>query len=1065
MTETSFSSFAKRLWQRRLVRYLLPVVLAVFAFFLLLPVGSKYYLRQWLLDNGADSAAIGKIRINPLTGRLFIENVRVTRNGRTVLANSTVFVNLGLRAMFDREALLQKATLTDTIVDIERYDDSSIRIGSYRTAPPDGRPNGKEEGVPWVFRARNVGFSDVLIRYVDSDLRLDLHVEEATAKRFSTDPQGAAGSLELSGTLNEAPIKLHLPLVKFAPDLHLEGDLECSGFPFGALAGLFKDDLTGLQGNLSLATALMIDNGGTGLTATLQGKIGLAEVSVRGSGWTGSGSIALDGGLGYLASETGKRIAVDGRLMARPVAFAMPAKKLSLNEPELTLEAKTAINIDKAVTVDSDGRLSLSDARIRGETLAADAGPGSWSGTIRYDSGEVKEPASFIADGSLDLRNLTLSLPGAIQWRHRQLSARGKVELSAAEPLAVGYRGNLELVDADLAAPDLGFGGEKFSWQGEADYLAGESDGSGNLKLAGSLKAERPAVDLKQENFGFLAGSLAIDSNAEISFGENWEYRGTAALAATTVDIAEANNPLGQVGTITVDRIGGDHGSLSIDRVRVDNIQLIQSARVPARVSIDWAELSGAAGGGNLEQVTFDRLALGPSSTAMNDATGTIARIDLEGSTLRALQEMEARHLRIENGTLSLDTAGPPLVTFSRAHASPLIWSAAGGTRIDGMDLDSLTLRYRKEQEPAQPPAESPAAGEQAGEENRAIPLRIDRIEVGGDSTLHYTDASLDPAFQISVAVNSLTLSPVDLNRPEQPIGYELSAMVDKYAPLTLSGSFTPLAAPFSLKQRATLQNYSLQSLSPFAVEAVGLALKSGQLDLTSEMTVTGEQVDSRNQLVIKNLEIAKRDEAQAQRLAANLPVPMDFAIDILSDRKGVIDISVPVEGKLSDLRFNIQGIVINTLNKAIMAGIAPALAYTALGPTGALVYLGMQIGRSLLDTGLPSLGFFPNTSELSAGQKSILDKVGATLREKMADEKKTYSICPRVVPGETGEPGESALTVEEERKELYRLGERRAQAVKSYLLEKFRLDGDRLFICNPAIDYGGSRGTVEFRE
>jgi len=51
-------------------------------------------------------------------------------------------------------------------------------------------------------------------------------------------------------------------------------------------------------------------------------------------------------------------------------------------------------------------------------------------------------------------------------------------------------------------------------------------------------------------------------------------------------------------------------------------------------------------------------------------------------------------------------------------------------------------------------------------------------------------------------------------------------------------------------------------------------------------------------------------------------------------------------------------------------------------------------------------------------------------------------------------------------RKELYRLGEKRAQAVRGYLVETFNLDENRLFICNPTLSFGESaRGNVEFRK
>ena len=288
---------------------------------------------------------------------------------------------------------------------------------------------------------------------------------------------------------------------------------------------------------------------------------------------------------------------------------------------------------------------------------------------------------------------------------------------------------------------------------------------------------------------------------------------------------------------------------------------------------------------------------------------------------------------------------------------------------------------------------------------------------------------------------------------------------MDKHAPLTVSGSVTPLAVPFSLKQNAILQNYSLQSLSPYVIKAVGLAFESGQLDLTSELSIKGDKISSDNKLTIKNIEIAKRDEERARGFERRLPVPIGLAVDMLSDRHDRISISIPVNGTLSDLQVGIQDIVVTAVTKAITKGIAPALAYTALGPGGALAYIGMKIGRSLFSTDLPTLEYAPNASMLTNQQRASLEQIGQRIEQKTADRTKTYSICPKVVPGETGLDG-SSLSDEERRRELYQLGEKRAQAVKSYLLENFKIANDQLLICNPTLNYGESaRGLVIIRE
>lgn len=983
MDKKTVTSLPGDLWRNRWSRYSLLVGVAGLLFFLALPVGSKYFLRQWLLDNGADTATIAKIKLNPFTGRFFLEDVNVTRNRRTVLTNSTIYLDLGIRALFDREALLERATLTHTLIEIRRYEDGSLRIGSYRLAPAGDQPV-RRQGVPWVFMAQEIGLSDVLIRYDDDKLQLALQIDEATAKRFTTDPEGAAGTVELRGALNGAPLRMQLSVLRVSPELVLEGRLDCSGFPLGALAGLFGKSLTNLTGNFLADSDVSVRNGETGLVVTLKGKTGLTDVDLR-----------------------------------------------------------------------------LAD-------LAVTAGNATWTGTVDFRHGRGSEPLHLAADGGMVLEGLQLSGQDAFKLAEKQLKTKGVVKVSAGDALKVDYQGSLDLGQSELQSGSLSLRGDAASWQGDAAYRGGIRE----LQLKGAAGAERAEVILGEKQLRVALGSLSLTGDARLNFSDGPRYTGTTSLTAAGLQLTDDTGTLAELGRIAVESLRGENGSLAADAIVSEQVNLPQSALLPVRIAFDRGEVQRPVADETLANISFAGLTLAnPAVTGeQGEPLVRLAALALDKGAIQQ-QSMEVANLHLEEGAV-LFGQGPspaePLITVAGADGSPVRWSKEQGTRIEKVEAKGLVIRQQKGPRPTAPEKAPAPAPKKNGGKSQGIPLRIDALVVGGDSALHYSDATLDPAFQTTLAIKSLQTDTIDLNRPEQAISYRLEGLVDKYAPLTLTGKFAPLASPFRLQQHGTLKNYSLYGISPLAVKAVGIALQSGQLDLTSEVTVTGEEVHADNELAIKNIEIARKDAARAQSLESNLPVPLEVAIDMLSDRQGVINVSVPIDGKLSDLRFGIQGIVVTALEKAMVQAIVPALAFTALGPSGALVYLGVKLGESLIDTGLPSLQFAPNRADLSAGQKAILDKVGPTLQRDMADGSTTYSICAKVVPGETDEGDsrrDTALTDEGRRQALYRLGEDRAQAVQRYLAETFKLDESRLFICNPTLNYGGSAGSVEFRK
>ncbi len=1207
MPKITISSFLKELWRHRLPRYSILTGIVLLLIFFAMPIASKYFLKQWLLNNGADRATIGKIRINPFEGRLNLANVSVKRHGKTVLSNSTIYIDLGIQALFDREALLQRANLTDTTIDIKRYEDGSLRIGSYLTSQ-EKHPQKEEEGLPWVFRARQVVFSDVLIHYSQSDLDLNLLIEQATLKMFTTDPQGKSGSFDLAGTLNDAPVKLQLSMVKINPKLHLEGKLQVSDFQLAQLAGIFKEQLAMFQGSLRADTSLVVKQNETGMEVAFSGEIAFADLDVRAEDWAGSGSLALDGKLGYTSLQTGEnRIIVDGLLLARPLFFTMPNKQLRLEEPALTLKGKTTIDLGdelhaesdaaltlkdasfkladltvasghgtwtgrvdyssgkagesmslttdggidlqnltlsrpgtlmlrqqqlktqgvtkvrsadwlkvgyqgsisliktglemeslslagdfgyeggigytseqsekgnnitvdgrlvvepfsltipeqelslrqssltlhgktsidygEAVMVNSDAALSLAKTAFKRADLAMQAGSGSWAGTVDYNSGKVDKPLQLKADGAMDLQDFVLSLPGTVELRQGHVALQGNAGILSADPFKSHYKGSISLTDTGLDTELLSLDSKKLLWQGDGGYTAGTDGLQKTVQLEGSLKALEAQLDFPENNLQTAVGSFSMQSDSKISLGgEEFGYDGTTALQITDLLVAGEENTLATIANISVERIRGNGKEMVVDKLTINNTQVTDKA----------------------EDARYNMLA----------HLGTVTF--LEG-TIQDLTEVEAGSLRIDNGvffsahTDNNEKDSEPLITLGSAGASPLHWSREKGTLIGKVELNNLSARYRTEtvQSEAKPAQEKA----QSSKDGSSIPLKIGQISVGDNSALYYTDTTTDPAFHADIAIKTLTMSNIDLNQPQEPVPFELEATINKYAPLAVTGHFAPLASPFSLKQSATLQNYSLQTLSPYVIKAVGLDFVSGQLDLSSELSITGEKISADNKLTIKNIEIAKRDEERSRELEKNLPVPIGLAVDMLRDRQGKIFLSVPVNGTLSDLQVGIQNIVVTAVTKAIIKGIAPALAYTALGPGGALAYLGMEIGRSLFSSDMPTLEYAPNASMLTNQQKTTLIQIGQRLEQKMADQAKTYSICPKVVPGETGSGG-SSLSDEERRRELYRLGEKRAQEVKSFLLENFKIDKDRLFICNPTLNYGESaHGSVIIRE
>jgi len=221
--------------------------------------------------------------------------------------------------------------------------------------------------------------------------------------------------------------------------------------------------------------------------------------------------------------------------------------------------------------------------------------------------------------------------------------------------------------------------------------------------------------------------------------------------------------------------------------------------------------------------------------------------------------------------------------------------------------------------------------------------------------------------------------------------------------------------------------------------------------------------------LVSKDLDAETVHGELADKLNNQLPIPLELALTMLRDSDGTIELKIPLKGELDDMHVGVTDLVITALGKGISVAVVPYLAYTALGPAGALAFVGAKVGAKLLHTNLPSLEFEPGSRELTESHIKTLDKVGKAIEK---DKKKSYSICATVGLNELGKVDSSRdkngpdIQSEAAHKELFELGDGRSQAVKEYLLSHFKIDEERLLICSPGINFKDSdKPTIEFKK
>lgn len=200
------------------------------------------------------------------------------------------------------------------------------------------------------------------------------------------------------------------------------------------------------------------------------------------------------------------------------------------------------------------------------------------------------------------------------------------------------------------------------------------------------------------------------------------------------------------------------------------------------------------------------------------------------------------------------------------------------------------------------------------------------RIVVGAtqihNATIDFNDEFIRPNY--SAAISNLS-GDIGTLRSDQADNAELrlQGRVAGSGDLQISGKLNPLFKPLTLDLQATVRDLELAQLTPYATKYIGHGIERGKLSVNLNYKVAPDtSLNATNQVILNQLTFGPAVDSPS---ATKLPVL--FALDLLKDRNGVIDVELPVAGSLSDPQFSVGGVVfkliINLIGKAITSPFA----------------------------------------------------------------------------------------------------------------------------------------------
>ena len=1055
--------------------------------FVVLPLGIRYSLSRWLLSSGADTAIISRVRINPFLGTMSLEGITVKVGDATVLSDSDLQVDIGMLALLKKEAILEKSTLVGVSVDMELYEDGRLRIGSYTTEP--GNSDKKSESkTPWLFAANRIEMNNCSIHFKMPDLDLNLQIDKAELVKFTTAPGDKSGSFRLSGTINGTPLLIDLETLRILPDIVAMGTINVQGFGLENLAQLLDPTLAPFHGTASIDGKVQFTMNDLGdITVDYEGMLEVTKGDIGGATYRVKGApVRWPHGTIHFAmtGENGIEVDVNGNLTGKDVEVMLPAPRLHVRGPGVDISGQVKVHVADQVKVDARAAVILDNPALDMDALQITAKKLAWQGgkpqVLFLSGGDTGQPLSVTALGRFLATDYAISVrprdsgSGPMNTAGRELVYDGQARYRAGgAKSAAGIRtdGTLTGRNISLGLADVMELRQQFiEHRGKVDVSLAQTGLS--LTLDDRLIGEKLSILLTESGLNIRQNKFATAHKGTIALEDNLHIKGTASIDANGFSVVQAQTktPLLDLGRLALQKAEAPtDNQLSVAGIRAEQLIYHLGGAMPMTITLPEVMVK------TVKSDDLTNWSVGSVTAQKPVAISTRSRQRLAG-----LGSLEMRSVNVnKNLQVSVDRVhfddlfflkpaeknSPAICTIGGARLSKIGWlpdKGLHGASLSFADLycniirnkDGSLILSKELVAMRDPDAAKKEADTTKKSTEKNMPIRLDKVTLRGKSGLHFEDHTLAIPFISNLDIKTFQIGGLDSGQPDRPATLRMKGTLEKRAPLSIRGTISPFADPLAMHLNLVLKNYPLKHLSAYTVQSVGVALASGSLRIDSDINLAENKLDMKNKVLLKQLKTSTISKDLAAKLDNQLPIPLDSALSILRDRDDTIKLDVPISGPLDKLNVGIADILITALGKAIVPAASGYLVY-ALGPYGALAWVGMELGSRMMAVKLPPVLFEPGRTELSDTIDDYFSRLAKILQDKPETD---FRLCPKtsaweLMEKEKKEGKEASELPAEMKKQLKELGQKRAATIKEHLVEKYGVDESRLLVCTTEIE------------
>ena len=344
--------------------------------------------------------------------------------------------------------------------------------------------------------------------------------------------------------------------------------------------------------------------------------------------------------------------------------------------------------------------------------------------------------------------------------------------------------------------------------------------------------------------------------------------------------------------------------------------------------------------------------------TYLNIANGNLnisAKESFDSNSLKSPKMSMRGKFGLNNIMLKDEREDKPLLSFDALNLDYTFDYAPNRLYINKVLIDSLyanavidknkTINFAKLMKDKQEDTNTTLTQKSSTEKSTAFPIKVTEITIKNGSA-DFADLSL--LFKFQTHIHDLNGKVYGISsQTNEKSDVDLNGIVDKYGSAKISGSINASNPKKYTDMSVGFSNLALNSFSPYSASFAGYKIDDGKLFVNLGYKINNSQLDASNSIIIKHIKLG--ETIKDPKITV---LPLRFAVALLEDSDGIIDLDLPIKGDLNNPDFKYGAIVWKVLGNLITKAVtAPfRLLGSMLGFSGdALESIDFEPGKTIL--------------------------------------------------------------------------------------------------------------------